>query len=176
MSLMCRIRISRPQTPRLACEIELDWRELGMHASLELCPSLPKALPRSPERSQTVAACAPFFLPGDPQGAQASLRLLSTWARHMAAQVDLVSVHAVNGGSHVKRELALAAPSLLGDGALEVTSWDWFEVAGVRLRNDSHTARASTGHGAGGRRMNPYHTQVWVLTKSLLEMQDRAHW
>ena len=65
---------------------------------------------------------------------------------------------------------------LLEQGVVEVTRWDWFDAAGARLRNDSHTARASAGHGAAGLRMNPYHTQVWALTKSLLEMQNRADW
>jgi len=92
----------------------------------------------------------------------------------------------MNGGARVRRALQAQAPALIERRRIRVTSWDWYEATGMTLRQDSNRIRPASTAERRGRRfdessdpllgMNPYHTQMWVLTKSLLELQDAAEW
>ena len=178
ISLMCRLRFEQVDA---TCPVRLSWPGMGLNISADLCTprgSLPRVL---------VAVSTPVFLPPTAAAQSATLQLLADWAPRIALQVGRVYVHAVNGGARVRRKLQAQVPALLERGRVRVVSWDWYEAAGETLRPDSHTiAPASTAEQRPGRQfdvsskpllgMNPYHTQMWVLTKSLLELRDAAEW
>tara|TARA_B100000795_G_scaffold72090_2_gene50779 strand:+ start:91 stop:1029 length:939 start_codon:yes stop_codon:yes gene_type:complete len=153
---------------------------MGLNISADFCTprgSLPRVL---------VAVATPVFLPPTAAAQSATLQLLADWAPRIALQVGRVYVHAINGGGRVRRKLQAQVPALLERRRVRVVSWDWYEAAGMALRPDSNTiAPASTAERRGRQfdvssnpllGMNPYHTQMWVLTKSLLELQDAAEW
>ena len=178
ISLMCRLRFEQVDA---TCVVILSWPGMGLNVSADLCTprgSLPRVL---------VAVATPVFLPPTAAAQSATLQLLADWAPRIALQVGRVYVHAINGGGRVRRKLQAQVPALLERRRVRVVSWDWYEAAGMALRPDSNLiAPASTAEQRHGRQfdvssnpllgMNPYHTQMWVLTKSLLELQDAAEW
>jgi hypothetical protein len=177
ISLMCRLRFEQVDA---TCPVELSWPGMGLTVSAHLCA------PRGSAPRVLVAAATPVFLPPTAAAQSATLKLLVDWAPRIALQVGRVFVHAVNGGGRVRKALQAHVPALIDRRRMRVTTWDWYEAARMILRPDSNTIRSASTAERKDRRfddssdplkgMNPYHTQMWVLTKSLLELQDVAEW
>ena len=177
ISLMCRLRFEQTDS---TCQVQLTWPGMDLSVSAGLCAQ------RDASSRVLVAASAPVFVPPSPDDREATLKLLTDWVPRIGRQVGRVYVHAVNEGARVRDALQTRAPRLLAGDRARVVEWNWYEASGSGLRKDSGVVQPASTGGRKGRQydygsnpqlgMNPYHTQMWVLTKSMLELQDAAEW
>lgn len=169
-SLLCRITFELRDP---SCRVDLEWAALGIRLHVEICRST------SQPRRHYVTACAPFFLPPEDAASDAALETLKEWLRRMLFfQKVHVELHLLSGATRVLKELKQGP--LARSPLLQTTAWTWFEAARLRLfaHRDSdlgiNTAFNTVSNIATGQ--NPYHLQVWVLTKCLLEQRYLTEW